>query len=172
MELLQTRAALAEWRRRTAGSPLHFVPTMGALHAGHARLIERAGGPLRDHLSPRVLVSVFVNPLQFGPHEDFERYPRDLEADAELTAAKVNVSGDVVEINSDAANAAADWKYTLQRPAAGMTAPVTLTLPVDDGAASQVLSTDGAGVLSWVTPSGGGGAASWARRLSTPRVPR
>jgi len=86
VELLQTRAALAEWRRRTAGSPLHLVPTMGALHVGHARLIERAGVPLRDHRSPRVLVSVFVNPLQFGPHEDFERYPRDLDADAELAA--------------------------------------------------------------------------------------
>lgn len=72
-------------------------------------------------------------------------------ADAAVTASKVNVSGDVIDINSDAADTAADWKYTIQRPAAGMTAAVTLTLPVDDGTASQVLSTDGSGVLSWVS---------------------
>lgn len=72
-------------------------------------------------------------------------------ADAEVTASKINVSGDVVDINSDAAGAGADWKYTLQRPASGMSAAVTLTLPVDDGTASQVLSTDGSGVLSWVS---------------------
>lgn len=72
-------------------------------------------------------------------------------ADAAVTTSKVNVSGDVIDINSDAAGAAADWKYTIQRPAAGMTAAVTLTLPVDDGTASQVLSTDGSGVLSWTT---------------------
>lgn len=72
-------------------------------------------------------------------------------ADAPITTSKVNVSGDVVEINSDAAGSAADWKYTLQRPAAGMTAAVTLTLPVDDGTAGQVLQTDGSGVLSWVS---------------------
>ena len=87
MELLQSRAALADWRRRASGSPLHFVPTMGALHEGHARLIERAARSVTASASPRVLVSVFVNPLQFGPHEDFERYPRDLSADAALAAA-------------------------------------------------------------------------------------
>lgn len=72
-------------------------------------------------------------------------------ADAEVTASKVKISGEILEINSDAAGAAADWKYTIQRPAAGMTAAVTLTLPVDDGTASQVLSTDGSGNLSWVS---------------------
>ncbi|MCS5692379.1 bifunctional pantoate--beta-alanine ligase/(d)CMP kinase [Cyanobium sp. FGCU-6] len=87
VELLHSRVALAAWRRRIAGSSLHFVPTMGALHAGHARLIERAALSMAGSLAPRVLVSVFVNPLQFGPHEDFERYPRDLEADAALAAA-------------------------------------------------------------------------------------
>lgn len=74
-------------------------------------------------------------------------------ADAAITTSKVNVSGDVIDVNSDAAGAGADWKYTLQRPTSGMTAAVTLTLPVDDGSPAQVLSTDGAGVLSWVSAS-------------------
>lgn len=72
-------------------------------------------------------------------------------ADSAVTASKVNISGDVVDINSDAAGAAADWKYTIQRPVAGMTAPVVLTLPVDDGTPGQVLGTDGVGVLKWVS---------------------
>ena len=71
--------------------------------------------------------------------------------DAEITAAKANISGDIIDINSDAAATGADWKYTLQRPSSGMTAAVALTLPVDDGTAAQVLSTDGSGILSWVS---------------------
>lgn len=85
MQLLHTPAELAAWRRFSPG-PLHFVPTMGALHSGHQRLIRRAAEP-RGGGSPRVLVSVYVNPLQFGPGEDFDRYPRDLAADADLAAA-------------------------------------------------------------------------------------
>lgn len=80
-------------------------------------------------------------------------------ADAAVTASKVNVSGDVVDINSDAADSGADWKYTLQRPVSGMSGAVTLTLPVDDGSPSQVLTTDGNGVLSW---SSAGTSASCA----------
>ena len=72
-------------------------------------------------------------------------------ADAELTASKVNISGNDLVINSDSAGAGADWKVTLTRPSSGMTADVTLTLPVDDGSAGQVLSTDGNGVLSWAS---------------------
>ncbi len=72
-------------------------------------------------------------------------------ADAEITASKLKVSGDVVEINSDAAEEAADWKYTLQRPATGMTADVALTLPADDGSPNQVLQTDGNGNLSFAS---------------------
>jgi pantoate ligase/cytidylate kinase len=86
MELLRSQADLAQWRRADAGRPLHFVPTMGALHQGHAALLRRATEP-RGAGEPRVLLSVFVNPLQFGAGEDFARYPRDLEQDAVLAAA-------------------------------------------------------------------------------------
>jgi hypothetical protein len=78
------------------------------------------------------------------------RNPGD-SADAEVTASKMNISGNGFDINSDAAGSGADWKYTVQRPASGMAAAVTLTLPPDDGSPSQVLSTDGSGVLSWIS---------------------
>jgi pantoate--beta-alanine ligase len=66
-------------RRRTIG----FVPTMGFLHEGHLRLVDRA-----RELSDRVVLSIFVNPLQFGPHEDLSRYPRDLARDRALAEAR------------------------------------------------------------------------------------
>jgi pantoate--beta-alanine ligase len=65
------------WRRE--GHSIGLVPTMGALHAGHLSLVERA-----CEESSRVVVSVFVNPLQFGPREDFERYPSNTTRDLEL----------------------------------------------------------------------------------------
>ena len=70
---------------------------------------------------------------------------------APLTASVLNATGASVVINSDATEAAADWTYTLTAPASGMTANVELTLPVDDGTASQVLQTDGSGNLTWAS---------------------
>ena len=69
------RSALASFREK--GQRIAFVPTMGALHAGHLALVEHA-----RRSAGKVVVSIFVNPKQFGPSEDFARYPRDLDADA------------------------------------------------------------------------------------------
>jgi len=85
MQLITLARELASWRCHCR-QPVHFVPTMGALHQGHQCLIKRAAQPAGG-AAPRVVVSVFVNPLQFGPGEDLQRYPRDLPADAALAEA-------------------------------------------------------------------------------------
>jgi pantoate--beta-alanine ligase len=73
-DALALRGMVDEWRR--AGLRVGFVPTMGNLHAGHYSLLDVA----RER-ADRVIASVFVNPTQFGPNEDFARYPRTLESD-------------------------------------------------------------------------------------------
>ncbi|MBX2803227.1 MAG: pantoate--beta-alanine ligase [Myxococcales bacterium] len=81
MELLESAAAMQQWAtaQRAGGQRIGFVPTMGFLHPGHASLMAL----LRPQVD-RLVVSVYVNPLQFGPGEDLDRYPRDPEGDAAL----------------------------------------------------------------------------------------
>ena len=79
------RARVARWRKE--GARVAIVPTMGALHAGHISLIERARAE-----AERIVVSIFVNPTQFSPSEDFSKYPRTFDADLEkLRAASVDL---------------------------------------------------------------------------------
>lgn len=81
----EMKAQVAEWKAE--GLTIGLTPTMGALHEGHMSLMERA---VKE--CDRVVTSVFVNPIQFGPNEDYDNYPRDLERDAAIAESKgVNV---------------------------------------------------------------------------------
>ncbi len=81
-DIHELRAALLPWRRERVG----LVPTMGALHEGHLSLVRET----QNH-ADRIVTSIFVNPAQFAPHEDFDRYPRALESDV----AKLSDTGAV-----------------------------------------------------------------------------
>jgi pantoate--beta-alanine ligase len=86
MEILHTVAELRQWsreERNDGGNTIGLVPTMGALHAGHASLIRAARNSVGF-----VAVSIFVNPTQFGPNEDYAVYPRTFEADCALAKAE------------------------------------------------------------------------------------
>src|SRR5437870_4087326 len=82
---LTTPKDMRAWSRaeRARGRSVGFVPTMGALHEGHLLLVDRA-----KQRTDRVVLSVFVNPLQFGPQEDFAKYPRDVARDTQLAAER------------------------------------------------------------------------------------
>lgn len=79
-DVVGLRSAVAAWRE--AGLTVGLVPTMGALHEGHLSLVRTA-----KERCDRVVTSLFVNPRQFAPHEDFERYPRDEAGDAKMLAS-------------------------------------------------------------------------------------
>ena len=81
MEIIQELKSMQNWAdsRRRAGQTIALVPTMGFFHTGHLNLMSHG-----REMADRVVVSLFVNPLQFGAGEDFEKYPRDFERDREL----------------------------------------------------------------------------------------
>lgn len=82
----EIRDIVKEWRK--AGYSIGLAPTMGYLHAGHGSLIEQS---VKNN--DKTVVSVFVNPTQFGPNEDLEKYPRDIKRDSELVAS---LGGDII----------------------------------------------------------------------------
>ena len=83
LKLLRTTAELRQWRQ-DQGEDVGFVPTMGNLHQGHISLLSTS---LKEHAAS--VLSIFVNPTQFGPNDDFARYPRTLDADMTLAQAEL-----------------------------------------------------------------------------------
>ncbi len=83
MQIIRTAAEMTAWSNQALarGERIALVPTMGCFHPGHLALMRRAAGE-----ADRLVVSLFVNPIQFGPAEDLDRYPRDFARDTELAA--------------------------------------------------------------------------------------
>ena len=98
MEIIRTVKEMHQYSKTVSakGQTIGCVPTMGYLHEGHLNLIRKA-----KELSDKVVTTLFVNPTQFAPNEDFERYPRDFERDfqlAEQAGADILFAPDVLEI--------------------------------------------------------------------------
>jgi pantoate--beta-alanine ligase len=87
MHLLPDKPALHDWLASRRGEPRVLVPTMGALHRGHTSLFDRARAEAEALGGGDVVATIFVNPTQFGPNEDFDAYPRPIEADLEQCRA-------------------------------------------------------------------------------------
>jgi hypothetical protein len=167
MEILRTVAELRAWSRenRSSGKSIGLVPTMGALHAGHASLIRAA----RESCGA-VAVSIFVNPTQFGPNEDFARYPRSFEADcalAEAAGATMVFAPSVEELYPPGAatfvevaalsdrldGAVPAWAFSRSGHGCGQAADRR-------GAGSGVLRAEGRGAGCGAAPDGDGSAAA------------
>ena len=86
MKIIRTIAEMQAWsdEKRRSGATIGVIPTMGFLHEGHLSLIDTA----RKSGADTIVVTIFVNPTQFGPNEDFDKYPRDFERDAKLCEEK------------------------------------------------------------------------------------
>lgn len=97
----EIREIVKDWRK--AGYSVGLVPTMGYLHAGHGSLIEQS---VKNN--DKTVVSVFVNPTQFGPNEDLEKYPRDIERDSKLVES---LGGDII-FNPEASEMYSTNNYT------------------------------------------------------------
>ena len=112
MKIIKTVAEMRKELKKQTGT-IGFVPTMGFLHQGHLSLVERARKE-----NDVVVLSIFVNPLQFGPNEDYDRYPRDLDRDAGL-AEKAGVDfifhPDVKEMYPEAPLTQVDVKQITER---------------------------------------------------------
>ena len=113
------RAASAKWH--ADGLKIALVPTMGYLHAGHISLVKRA-----HELADKVVVSIFVNPTQFGPTEDLDKYPRDFERDS---AACEAAGVDAIFAPTPAVMYAPDFstwvvEESLSKPMCGVTRPI------------------------------------------------